>query len=186
MHYKHFLHRDIKPDNFVMGLREHTRSVYLIDFGLAKRYRDPRTLFHIPYRENKSLTGTARYASLNTHLGIEQSRRDDLESLGYLMIYFLNGRLPWQGINDAIDKEDKYAKILARKRTTTIESLCAALPPEFALYFNYVRSLGFDERPDYSYARKILKSVFLQNHFANDGIYDWTNLPEYQSMSEAV
>lgn len=165
-----------------MGLGEHSRSVYLIDFGLAKRYRDPRTLAHIPYRENKSLTGTARYASLNTHLGIEQSRRDDLESLGYLMVYFLKGRLPWQGIQ-AVDKEDKYAKILARKRTTTIETLCADLAPEISLYFNYVRSLSFDERPDYTYARKILKSIFLQNHFVNDGVYDWTNLPEYAAVA---
>ena len=156
-----------------MGLGEHCKSVYLIDFGLAKRYRDPRTLTHIPYRENKSLTGTARYASLSTHLGIEQSRRDDLESLGYLMVYFLKGRLPWQGIQ-AVDKEDKYANILAKKRTTTIESLCTDLPPEFALYFNYVRSLGFEERPDYTYARKILKSIFVQRQFVNDGIYDWT------------
>lgn len=168
-----------------MGLREHTRSVYLIDFGLAKRYRDPRTLFHIPYRENKSLTGTARYASLNTHLGIEQSRRDDLESLGYLMVYFLKGSLPWQGLK-AVNKEDKYAKILAKKRTTTIEALCRGLPPEFALYFNYVRSLQFDERPDYTYIRKILKSVFLQEHYVNDGVYDWSLLPAYNANGSST
>ena len=128
IHYKHFLHRDIKPDNFVMGLGEHARHCYLIDFGLAKRYRDPRTLFHIPYRENKSLTGTARYASLSTHLGIEQSRRDDLESLGYVLLYFLRGSLPWQGLR-AANKEDKYAKIFMKKRSTPCDVLCKGFPP---------------------------------------------------------
>lgn len=172
VHYKHFLHRDIKPDNFVVGIGEHARHVYLIDFGLAKRYRDPRTLFHIPYSEKKSLTGTARYASLHTHLGISQSRRDDLESLGYVLMYFLRGSLPWQGLR-ANTKEEKYAKILQKKRTTTIESLCRGFPLEFQLYFNYVRSLQFDERPDYSYVRKIFRNVFIHENFRNDDMYDW-------------
>lgn len=172
VHYKHFLHRDIKPDNFVVGTGEHARHVYLIDFGLAKRFRDPRSLFHIPYSEKKSLTGTARYASLNTHLGIVQSRRDDLESLGYVLLYFLRGALPWQGLR-ATTKEEKYAKILQKKRTTTIEVLCKGHPIEFQLYFNYVRSLQFDERPDYSYLRKILRNVFIREGYRNDDLYDW-------------
>lgn len=172
VHYKHFLHRDIKPDNFVVGTGDHARHVYLIDFGLAKRYRDPRTLFHIPYSEKKSLTGTARYASLHTHLGIAQSRRDDLESLGYVLMYFLRGSLPWQGLR-ANTKEEKYAKILQKKRTTTIESLCRGFPLELQLYFNYVRSLQFDERPDYSYLRKILRNVFIRENYRNDDMYDW-------------
>lgn len=173
VHYRHFLHRDIKPDNFAMGLGPHTRHVYLLDFGLAKRYRDPRTLFHIPYREQKSLTGTARYASLNTHLGVEQSRRDDLESLGYVLTYFLKGSLPWQGLK-AATKEEKYAKILQKKRSTSIEQLTADLPPEFALFFNYVRSLQFDERPDYTYLRKIFRNAFIRERFRTDDVYDWT------------
>lgn len=175
VHYKHFLHRDIKPDNFVVGTGDHARHVYLIDFGLAKRYRDPRTLFHIAYTEGKNLTGTARYASLNTHLGITQSRRDDLESLGYVLVYFLRGALPWQGLR-ANTKEEKYAKILQKKRTTTIETLCRDLPLEFQLYFNYVRSLQFDERPDYSYLRKILRNVFIRENYRNDDVYDWVLL----------
>ncbi|WJX51508.1 Casein kinase 1-like protein 4 [Trifolium repens] len=96
MHSKGFLHSDIKPDNFLMGIRRKSSQIYITDFGLGKRYKDPKTNKHIPYRENKNLTGTARYASCNTHLGIEQSRRDDLECIGYVLMYFLRGSLPWQ------------------------------------------------------------------------------------------
>jgi serine/threonine protein kinase len=120
VHSRSFIHRDIKPDNFLMGLGKKANQVHIIDFGLAKKYRDPKTHIHIPYRENKNLTGTARYASINTHLGIEQSRRDDMESLGYVMMYFLRGSLPWQGLK-ATTKRQKYEKISEKKMSTPIE-----------------------------------------------------------------
>ena len=106
-HTHHYLHRDIKPDNFLMGLKSNAHTLYLIDMGLCKQYRDADTLTHIPYRENKKLIGTPRYASINTHLGVEQCRRDDLESIGYMLMYFLNGKLPWQGLK-ARTKQEKY------------------------------------------------------------------------------
>nr|XP_010906780.1 casein kinase 1 isoform X4 [Elaeis guineensis] len=120
MHSRGFLHRDIKPDNFLMGLGRKANQVYIIDYGLAKKYRDLQTQKHIPYRENKNLTGTARYASVNTHLGVEQSRRDDLESLGYVLMYFLRGSLPWQGLK-AGTKKQKYDKISEKKMLTPVE-----------------------------------------------------------------
>jgi serine/threonine protein kinase len=123
IHSKSFIHRDIKPDNFLMGLGRRSNVVYIIDFGLAKRYRDPKTHVHIMYRENKHLTGTPRYASINNHLGIEQSRRDDLESLGYVFMYFLRGSLPWQGLR-ANTKKQKYQKIMEKKMATPIDLLC--------------------------------------------------------------
>ena len=117
-HNNSFLHRDIKPDNFLMGRGSHADQVYIIDYGLSKRYRDSRTQRHITYREGKSLTGTARYASVNCHKGCEQSRRDDMEALAYVFIYFLKGKLPWQGI-PAINNAEKYKKIRAKKATTS-------------------------------------------------------------------
>jgi casein kinase 1 len=181
VHAKSFLHRDIKPDNFLMGLGRRANQVYIIDFGLAKKYRDPSTHQHIPYRENKNLTGTARYASINTHLGIEQSRRDDLESLGYVLMYFLRGSLPWQGLK-AGTKKQKYEKISEKKMSTPIEVLCKAYPSEFASYFHYCRSLRFDDKPDYAYLKRIFRDLFIREGFQFDYVFDWTILKYQQSQ----
>ncbi|KAF9617709.1 hypothetical protein IFM89_038209 [Coptis chinensis] len=181
VHTKSFLHRDIKPDNFLMGLGRRANQVYIIDFGLAKKYRDTSTHQHIPYRENKNLTGTARYASMNTHLGIEQSRRDDLESLGYVLMYFLRGSLPWQGLK-AGTKKQKYEKISEKKVSTSIESLCRGYPTEFASYFHYCRSLRFDDKPDYAYLKRIFRDLFIREGFQFDYVFDWTILKYQQSQ----
>ncbi|KAM7296767.1 casein kinase I [Ixodes scapularis] len=175
IHSKNFIHRDIKPDNFLMGLGKKGNLVYIIDFGLAKKYRDSRTHNHIPYRENKNLTGTARYASINTHLGIEQSRRDDLESLGYVLMYFNRGSLPWQGLR-AATKRQKYERISEKKMSTPIEELCRSFPSEFATYLNYCRSMRFDEKPDYSYLRQLLRNLFHRQGFTYDYVFDWNML----------
>jgi serine/threonine protein kinase len=173
MHAKSFLHRDIKPDNFLIGLNRKMSQVFVIDFGLAKRYRDPKTQQHIPYREGKSLTGTARYTSINTHLGIEQSRRDDLEGLAYVFLYFLRGSLPWQGL-PAQGKKEKYEKIMESKINTSVENLCRGFPVEFNNYLNYCKNLRFEDRPDYSYLRRMFKELFFRESYTNDFIFDWT------------
>jgi len=179
IHGKNFLHRDIKPDNFLMGLGKKGNLVYAIDFGLAKRFRDPRTHQHIPYRENKNLTGTARYTSINTHLGIEQSRRDDLEALGYIFIYFFKGILPWQGLK-AKTKAQKYEKISDKKLSTPIDELCKGSPVEFTTYINYCRSLRFEEKPDYAYLRQLIRNLFHRQGFSYDYVFDWNAIKESQ------
>ena len=117
----------MKPDNFLIGRGSKASAIYMIDFGLAKRYRDPKTGQHIAYRNNKTLTGTARYASVNTHMGVEQSRRDDLEGIVYVIMYFLRGSLPWQGLT-AKNKNEKYKKIMETKMSTSAETLCKGYP----------------------------------------------------------
>ncbi|KAE9612071.1 putative protein kinase CK1-CK1 family [Lupinus albus] len=186
MHSRGFLHRDIKPDNFLMGLGRKANQVYVIDYGLAKKYRDLQTHKHILYRENKNLTGTARYASVNTHLGVEQSRRDDLESLGYVLMYFLRGSLPWQGMKGGTKKQ-KYDKISEKKMLTPIEVLCKSYPSEFTSYFHYCRSLRFEDKPDYSYLKRLFRDLFIREGYQFDYVFDWTMLkyPQIGSSSSA-
>ena len=167
------MHRDVKPDNFLIGPGKRQHMIFAIDFGLAKRYKDPRTGKHIAYRDNKNLTGTARYASLNTHLGIEQSRRDDLESIGNVLIYFLRGSLPWQGLQ-AKTRKEKYDKIRDKKVVTTIEMLCEGQPEEFTKYMKYCRGLKFEEEPNYDYCRKLFKDLFALKGYTLDMMFDWT------------
>ncbi|ODM94610.1 Casein kinase I isoform alpha [Orchesella cincta] len=165
IHSKNFIHRDIKPDNFLMG-------VYVIDFGLSKKYRDSRTRQHIPFRDDKSLTGTARYASINAHKGYEQGRRDDMESLGYIFLYFLRGSLPWQGLK-AATKKQKYQKIAEVKMSTAIEDLCKGFPFEFVSYLKHCRTLRFDESPDYNFLRQIFRKLYRKNFDKYDFQFDW-------------
>lgn len=152
IHKHHYLHRDIKPENFLIGTEEKTNVIFLVDFGLSKRYKNSKNHQHIPYREGRMLVGTARYVSINTHLGIEQSRRDDLESIGYVLVFFLKGSLPWQGLKVG---NDKYQRIMDKKLQIPTEILCYGLPDEIVHYLNYVKSLRFEDRPDYDYLRSL-------------------------------
>jgi serine/threonine protein kinase len=175
VHSKNFIHRDVKPDNFLIGLGKRSSLVHVIDFGLGKKYRDPKTHRHIPYKDGKSLTGTVRYASINSQIGLEQSRRDDLEALCYVMIYFLKGSLPWQNMQ-ATSKSEKYQRILDKKAGTPNAVLCSELPSELANLLGYTKSLRFDEKPDYNYIHGVFKELIALHHIEYDNIYDWTLL----------
>lgn len=174
VHSRHFVHRDLKPENFAIGLGNKQNQVYMIDFGLAQKYRDPQTLEHKPCLSNSKAAGTPRYTSINALKGLDQSRRDDMESLGYIWIYFLKGYLPWMGIPyNEKDPNRKYMTILHIKKHMTIEELCSELPPQFAKYFTEVRSLKYRDEPDYAGYREMFRDLFIENGFIYDYQYDW-------------
>uniref|UniRef100_A0A7S4VP20 Casein kinase I n=1 Tax=Alexandrium monilatum TaxID=311494 RepID=A0A7S4VP20_9DINO len=155
LHSKGIVHRDIKPENFLWGIREKQHHLYLIDFGLSKKYYERR---HAHMRTRLNLTGTARYASLNAHRGVEQSRRDDFESIGHMLMYLLIGLLPWSGL-EARTKKEKYQKIMEKKESTRLSDLCQGFPKAFELYLHRCRRMGVRERPDYNSLRKLFNDV---------------------------
>jgi serine/threonine protein kinase len=177
IHRKGFVHRDIKANNFMIGAGEDCRTVYIIDFGLAKRYRDLKTGQHIPLKGGKSLVGTARYASIASHEGFEQCRRDDLESTGYLLLYFLIGKLPWQGVQ-IHSKTEKYAEIGRLKKVAQIDYLLKPFGEDalvLARYFDYVKALKFEEEPNYDFLRKLFRETLLRRKEEHAPL-DWERL----------
>ena len=172
LHLHNYIHRDIKPQNFSIGKGENEHIIYLIDYGLAKRYREEYTNFHIPLRQNIKLTGTIRYASCNAINKKELSRRDDMESIGYLLIYLSKGVLPWQGLKIK-QKSEKYSKIREIKMTIETNKLCEGLPEEFGEYIDLVKNLEFEEEPDYTRYINMFNELIKKKEFVKDYLYDW-------------
>ena len=175
VHSKGYIHRDIKPGNFVIGKGPNSKKLYLIDFGLSKKYIDKITNKHIPYKEGKGLTGTARYVSLFTHYGIEQSRRDDIEGIAYNLIYLVKGKLTWQGVKTK-NKKEKHKKIMESKLQISPEKLCEGLSGEFVSLLKYARELEFEENPDYKRFKLMFKNRITMNGGILNWEYDWDKI----------
>ena len=172
VHSKNLIHRDIKPENFLIGEPD-KYMIYIIDFGLSKKYRSSRTNKHIQFKMTKKFTGTARYASINAVRGAEQSRRDDLEAIGYMLMYFLSkGKLPWQGIS-CKEKAHKYAKIYNLKKNLDYNIFCKGMPSEIIDYMKYCKDLAFEKDPDYEYLRNLFENALKRNNFENDLKFSW-------------
>ena len=170
IHSKYYIHRDIKPDNFMTGRGPNEKKIYIIDFGLAKKYYSVSRAQHIKFITGKHLVGTARYCGRNAHRGYEQGRRDDIESIGYVLMYFLLGVLPWQGLK-AKKNEDQFEKIAQKKYTTSFEELTLGQPEEFLNYFKHVDRLQFEDQPNYVYLIGLFQSVI--DKYCQDCLYDF-------------
>ena len=161
-----YIHRDIKPDNFVIGKKNYNK-LYCIDFGLAKSYIKKDDNQHIDFKDGNKFCGTARYASISAHIGHEQSRKDDLEAIGYILIYLYNGNLPWQGIKHK-EKKEKYRLICEKKQKISEEELCKQLPKEFLVYLKYVRNLEFNEKPYYTALSRMFQKLYDSKKYGNE------------------
>ncbi|KAG6807426.1 hypothetical protein H0H92_007583 [Tricholoma furcatifolium] len=182
LHDVHYIHRDIKPENIVIGLRDPS-IIYLIDFGLSTEYRDPHSYIHFPNTKpagRPGLIGTPRYLSINGHQGIQLSRRDDLESLAYVLIYLLHGSLPWQGL-ESTPSSTKKTLIRKKKLSTTSRQLCYDIPVVFRTFLDYTRHLAFDEMPNYQYIILLFQHALHSIGYTDNGIFDWMAGPMEKS-----
>ena len=185
VHSRGLVHRDIKPDNFLIGLKD-PNVIYLIDFGLSKKYKSDKTGKHIKFNFTGKLTGTVRFASANALRGGEQSRRDDLESIAYMIVFFMRGKLPWQGVAGT-KKMERYLKIYKMKKNVSPEDLCKSLPKQMVSFMKYIKKLEFEQDPDYNYLRNIFSSILKQRYGNVDNfIFSWIKLTDMKNLKDPI
>ena len=170
IHSKNLLHLDIKPNNFLVGEPD-SSLIYIIDFGFSKQYKSFRTGKHIHYSKKNYFNGNLVFSSARTMNGIESSRRDDLESLGYVLIHLFSKELPWENI--PYKNNNEYAQKAYRlKKTIPLETLCKDAPKEMIDFMKYVKSLKFEEQPNYNYLRNLLGNAIKKY---KDVHFSWVN-----------
>ena len=180
IHSKDYIHRDIKPQNFLMGLKD-PNMLYIIDFGLSKKYRSKKGK-HIKFSITNNIIGTPRYCSYNALRGAEQSRRDDLESLFYVILYFFRGSVPWQNLKIK-SRNERFKRINEIKKKVNYKLICKDLPEEFLDFANYIKHLNFEEEPNYKYMQKLFYLILLKIKEENDDNFSWikSNLFKHKS-----
>lgn len=172
-HTNGLIHRNINPSNFIVDLVARPKSFFVVDYKLARAYADKLTKAHTPYRENVKLRLNLRFGSLAAQRGCEQSRRDDVESLGYVLVYFMKGKLPWEVTKG---KEDAESKVLRIKQETTLQTLCKDLPKEFYQYLYYSRAIKFEEKPEYGHLKQLFAGLLEKKELGKSFDYDWNGL----------
>lgn len=177
LHIQGLVHRDVKPSNFAIGRSNSGPMIFALDLGLADEFHNTESNQHIAFRRDVGFTGTPDFASLHAHRGCSQSRRDDLEALGYMLVALLQGQLPWQGADHRGHQEyDSYVDHCAKQKSLLpLQMICFQCPKEFQLYLAYCRSLKFKDVPDYGYLQRLFQTVFEREGFNMDGVFDWTD-----------